>query len=225
MPAISIIVPAHNEENYIRQTLHSIKEQTFQNFEVIIVANGCTDKTEEIVKRRESEKLRLLSLPRANVSVARNAGALNAAGKLLLFLDADTQLASNSLEQIMKGMAGLTTATTYSAPTPSTAKFRLFMHGKNLMISSGIFKGFSGSLICWKGDFHSVGGYNPELTLKEHHDLRKRLPGKYGIIDTTVITSMRRFKEWSWFKTGIFWAKQWRNHYQGKQLEEYEKIR
>ena len=50
-PKISIIIPAHNEENYIKKTLHSIKQQTYQNYEAIVVSNGCTDKTEEIVNK------------------------------------------------------------------------------------------------------------------------------------------------------------------------------
>src|SRR3989344_7961209 len=100
VPFFSIVIPAHNEENYIKSTLHSIKNQTFQNFETIIVANGCTDGTEETIKKRTNEKLRLLSLPKANVSVARNAGALNAQGEILLFLDADTQLAENGLQRM-----------------------------------------------------------------------------------------------------------------------------
>ena len=99
-PTISVIIPAHNEENYIKKTLHSLKNQTYQNYEAIVVANGCTDNTEQIVNKRVNERLRLLSLPKANVSVARNAGALNAQGSILLFLDADTTLANNALKQI-----------------------------------------------------------------------------------------------------------------------------
>ena len=46
MPAFSIIIPAHNEEKYLQKTLDSIKSQTLQDYEIIIVTNGCTDKTE-----------------------------------------------------------------------------------------------------------------------------------------------------------------------------------
>ena len=62
-PKISVIIPAHNEENYIKKSLHSLKSQTYQNFETIVVCNGCTDNTEELVRKRSNERLKFFSLP------------------------------------------------------------------------------------------------------------------------------------------------------------------
>jgi len=229
-PAFSVIIPAHNEENYIRKTLRSLQQQTYQNFEVIVVANGCTDKTEEIVKKRADERLRILSLPKANVSVARNAGALNANGKLLLFLDADTQLAEDALQTIKEQFADHhAIATTKVLPEPPQLKYKLLMGLKNAYNQTKLFKGFSGTVICRKQDFHEVNGYNPELIVREHHDLRKKLEqkGKYACIPTYATTSMRRFEQWSIPKAASFWIKQWGKQYLGKDLSttEYEKIR
>src|SRR3989344_8803098 len=100
MPAISVIIPAFNEEKYLPTTLAALQKQTFSDYETIVVANGCTDDTEKILKNSKHHQLRHLSLPQANVSVARNAGALNAQGNILVFLDADTQLAHDSLQTI-----------------------------------------------------------------------------------------------------------------------------
>ena len=175
-PYFSVIIPAHNEENYIRPTLHSLKSQTFQDFEVIVVANGCTDETEDIVKKRANERLRLLSLPKANVSVARNAGALNAQGKLLLFLDADTRLEDDALRMIKEQFQdNHAIATTKVLPDSAELKFRILMGLKNFDNQTKIFKGFSGTIICRKDDFHKVGGYNPNLRVKENHELRQKL--------------------------------------------------
>ena len=80
MLPLSVIIPAHNEENYIRNTLHSLKQQTFQNFETIIVTNGCTDKTEEIVKKRTNEKVKHFNINMANV--ARNRSNVASLGEL-----------------------------------------------------------------------------------------------------------------------------------------------
>ena len=52
-PKISVIIPAHNEEKYIEKTLESLTKQDFADFETIVVANGCTDKTEEKVKKHQ----------------------------------------------------------------------------------------------------------------------------------------------------------------------------
>ncbi len=85
----SIVIPAHNEEAFIAKVLHSIKQQTYQNYEIIIVTNGVND------------KILHLNLNTANVSRARNYGAGKAQGKYLLFLDADTLLEPNTLK-VMK---------------------------------------------------------------------------------------------------------------------------
>ena len=74
--------------------------QTYQNFETIVVTNGCTDKTEEIIKKRVSDKVKHLNLNVANVSRARNHGVSKASGKYLVFVDADTTLQRDALYQI-----------------------------------------------------------------------------------------------------------------------------
>lgn len=231
-PEVSIIIPAHNEEKYIEATLESIKLQNFLDYEVIVVANGCTDKTEELVKKHvlnESGKLRCLSLLNANVSVARNAGALNAQGKMLLFLDADTKLSPNSLQTIKENFtADHSVATTKVLPDLPELKYKLALGFKNFYNSTNLYQGCSGALICRKEDFQSVGGYNPDLIVKEHRKLTIKLKqkGKYTCLDTAVITSMRRFEEWGLVKVTGFWIKQWLMNYLGDlKKSEYEKVR
>src|SRR3989344_9468014 len=132
IPYFSIIIPAHNEEKYLQKTIDSIKAQTLQDYETIIVTNGCTDKTEEIAKKNNDHKFRLLSLSKPNVSVARNAGALNAQGELLLFLDADTQLAQDSLQKIKEQFTPeYSVATTFAQPDSGKLSHRLALAFKN----------------------------------------------------------------------------------------------
>ncbi|PIN74098.1 hypothetical protein COV20_00595 [Candidatus Woesearchaeota archaeon CG10_big_fil_rev_8_21_14_0_10_45_16] len=227
-PAISVIIPAHNEENYIRKTLHSLKQQTFQDFETIVVCNGCNDKTEEIVRRRSSA--RLLSLSNANVSVARNAGALNSTGSVLLFLDADTVLSPETLQKVNEQFnQKYAVATTKVRPDSPQLKYRALMGLKTMMLSTGLFKGFGGTVICRKEDFQAVLGYDPDVTVKEHHQLRKKLQkrGKYLCIDSHSTTSMRRFNSWSIPKAALFWTKQLGRYYLGGDMRKssYEKVR
>ena len=211
MPYFSIIIPAYNEEKYLRKTLHSIKQQTFQDYEVIVVANGCTDGTEEIVNKRAGGKVRLLSLPKPNVCVARNAGALNAQGKVLVFLDADTQLAPPALASIKeKFTLRHAMGTTRVQPDQPYWKYTLMMGFKNILMRTAIYKGFGGIVICHKDHFQNVQGYDPEFRVKEHHHLRRKLQekGKYVCVDTMVTTSMRRFHQWPLWKAGLFWMKE-----------------
>ena len=229
MPAFSIIIPAHNEENYLQKTVDSIKSQTLQDYEVILVTNGCTDKTEEIAKKNTNTKIRHLSLPKPNVSVARNAGALNAQSETLLFLDADTQLAADSLEKIKEDFTEeYAVATTLAKPDSQKLSHRLAVSFKNLYHYLNLYQGCSGALICRKKDFHAVGGYNPEIIVREHRKLALTLQeqGKFTCINTKVTTSMRRYQQWGLFKVAWFWTKKWFQDRSGKLKEsKYEIIR
>ena len=228
-PTISVIIPAHNEENYIKKTLHSLKNQTYQNYEAIVVANGCTDNTEQIVNKRVNERLRLLSLPKANVSVARNAGALNAQGSILLFLDADTTLANNALKQIKEQFTeNYSVATTLVKPDEDKLKFNLAMKFKNFYLRTKLYEGAAGTLICRKDDFHKAEGYDPEIIVKEHRKLAIKLKnsGKFCCVNTYATTSMRRFKQWSLTKATSFWIQQWfKDKFSNLKDTKYESIR
>ena len=229
-PKISVIIPAHNEENYIKKTLHSIKQQTYQNYEAIVVSNGCTDSTEEIVNKRANEKLKHFSISEANVSKARNHGVKFAYGEILLFLDADTTLKEDSLQKIKDSFTEeYAVATTKVQPEEKKMKFNFAMGFKNLYHSTNLYHGCSGALICRKEDFNAVNGY-PEIIVKEHRkliiNLKRHTNKNFKCVNTNVTTSMRRFKQWGLTKATVFWIKEWaKNYYSDLKDSDYEKIR
>ncbi len=227
MPLFSIIIPAHNEEKYLQLTLDSIRKQSLPDYEIVIVTNGCTDKTEELVKKQKDSKIRNFSLPKPNVSVARNAGALNAQGDILVFLDADTQLVPDSLQKIKeKFTEKYAVATTLAKADSQKISHQLAVSFKNAYLQ--LYQGCSGALICRKKDFQNVGGYNPEIIVREHRKLILQLKelGKYTCINTTAITSMRRYQQWGLAKVGLFWTKKWFQDKSGNLKDSsYETIR
>jgi len=97
-PLLSIIIPAYNEEQYIEQTLRSIMEQHFHNWECIVVDDGSTDNTVQIAKNLTYgyERFRICKLERnMGLPYARNYGMLKAKGKYLMFFDSDDILEPN----------------------------------------------------------------------------------------------------------------------------------
>lgn len=88
---VSIIVPVYNVEKYIAECLKSIQQQTFENWQAIIVNDGSTDKSAEVIKAaiRNDSRFRLLQQANGGVSKARNSGLLAATGMFLAFLDGD----------------------------------------------------------------------------------------------------------------------------------------
>lgn len=96
----SVVIPLYNKEHYIEKTLHSVLKQTLQNFEIIIVDDGSTDKSLEVAKKVVSEKIKIIKQSNQGVSVARNTGIYHASGQYIAFLDADDEWRENYLETI-----------------------------------------------------------------------------------------------------------------------------
>ncbi|HRF85254.1 MAG TPA: glycosyltransferase family A protein [Alloprevotella sp.] len=86
---ISIIIPLYNKEKQIKNTLKSVLEQTFQDFEIIVVDDGSTDNGANEVLKTKDQRIRLVQQKNAGVSAARNRGIQEARFSLLAFLDAD----------------------------------------------------------------------------------------------------------------------------------------
>ena len=97
---ISIVIPVYNCERYLDNCLNSIINQTYTDFEVIVVDDGSTDKSCEIYKcyEEKDQRIKIIKQKNSGVSKARNKGIDNAKGKYLFFIDADDIIKSNMLE-------------------------------------------------------------------------------------------------------------------------------
>ena len=195
----SVIIPAYNEEKVIQKTLNSLPKE----IEKIVVCNGCTDDT----KKRANKQAKVFSIKTPNVSKARNYGAKKSSGDILIFLDADTQFKKNTLEGIKKVMESAVVGTCKNKPSPLKLKFIFLTLFKNSLLK---FNWSSGIIFCKKRVFSKIKGFNENLTKKETSNFIKKAKkyGNYGISNSYVITSMRRFEEWGILKTIFFWIKE-----------------
>jgi glycosyltransferase involved in cell wall biosynthesis len=103
-PIVSIIIPFYNRENIISETLDSVLNQTFNDWECILIDDGSTDNTINVIKKYVGEDKRFSSYlrPRLRVkgpSSCRNIGLENAQGNFIIFLDSDDLLAHFCLEE------------------------------------------------------------------------------------------------------------------------------
>src|SRR6266404_3212372 len=223
-PMISVIIPAHNEEDYLGATLDALKRQDYPLFEVIVVANGCEDRTAEVAR---GNCHRLIVLSQKSLGVARNLGARMARGEMLLFLDADTLLEPLALRRITQCFSRNDAAgTLMGRPDDQRFSYRLIYFVKNLIHRSSIHAGSSGVIVCWKKRFMEIGGFDEGLEVRENSHLIKRLLGfgKYRYIgDVAATTSMRRYQYlgfqrmiWLWFKLWVesFFCDLHRRHYE-----------
>lgn len=102
-PHVSVVIPLFNRINLIQETLSSLKAQTYQNWEGIVVDDGSTDGSYDLVKKiaQQDSRIKLIKRHREpkGAPTCRNIGAELAAGKYLVFLDSDDLLASFCIEQ------------------------------------------------------------------------------------------------------------------------------
>lgn len=210
LPAISIIIPAHNEEDYLGATLKRLNREDYPEFEIVVVANGCRDRTADVAQGRCH---RLVTLSQKSLGVARNLGARIATGELLVFLDADTLLEPDALriiaEQFKERNSG---GTLKGQPDSNRFAYRLIYSLKNFIHRFVVHNGSSGVILCWKKDFVRVGGFDEQLELRENSDLIRRLKrfGSYKFIgSTTATTSMRRYERRGIWRIVWLWIKLW----------------
>ena len=97
MPKFSIIIPVYNVEKYIKKCLDSVFNQTYDDYEVIVVNDGTKDNSMEIVKNYD---VKVIYQENQGLSMARNNGVKKAKGEYLLFLDSDDYWEKETLEEI-----------------------------------------------------------------------------------------------------------------------------
>lgn len=95
---VSIIMPAYNAEKYISKAIDSVILQTHSNWELIIVNDGSTDRTSEVVDSYKDFRIKLINIDNCGVACARNIGLDNVNGEYVAFLDSDDYWIENKLE-------------------------------------------------------------------------------------------------------------------------------
>ncbi len=103
-PKVTVIVPAYNSEKYIQKCIDTVKEQTFKDYEMLIINDGSTDNTLKIIEENSKvyNWLRVITIENHGQGYARNLGIREAKGDYILFLDSDDLLSPETLELTVK---------------------------------------------------------------------------------------------------------------------------
>lgn len=197
MPRLSIIIPTKNEADELPSLLASLKEQTFQDFEIIVSDAQSTDSTREIAKAAGASIVEG-GLPGAG----RNAGAKTASGETLLFLDADVVFDDQFLQTALGeyDVRGLSAATC-RAYAISERFIDHFLHKLvewYIRAMQYIDPHAGGFCIFVRRNIHEkVGGFNTDLIIAEDHDYvrRVRAYGRFRVLrDPRIGLSVRRLE-------------------------------
>ena len=96
---ITVIIPVYNSEKYLEKTIKSILEQTYNNYEIILIDNGSTDNSAEICKKyqEKDKRVKVYIQSKKGVSNARNMGIEKATGGVICFVDSDDYIKKDML--------------------------------------------------------------------------------------------------------------------------------
>lgn len=157
-PLISVIIPVHNLEKYLQEAIDSVLAQTYRHFEIIIVDDGSTDRSEEIILeyvRKQPDRIRHIAQQNQGAAAARNRGIEIAKGEWIAFLDGDDVWKPHKLErqlQIVRKRPGINFLSSFSeiygqqglvwknSPSLANIKFELLLHGCFIILSTVLIK-------------------------------------------------------------------------------------
>lgn len=198
---LSVVIPAHNEERCIAETLRAIPEDA----EVIVVCNGCTDNTFGVVNSIQKPSLKIINLTEKGVSKARNYGAKLAKHEKFVFMDADIIAEEGLLKAIAE--SDYTIGTCLVRPDVNKLVPKALMMLKNSVHRFGT---CSGVIFCTKELFDKAGGFDESLELGEDGKFLRAAKkiGKYGVVKKYAVNSMRRFEKKGYAYICMFWIRQ-----------------
>ena len=193
MPNISIIIPAYNAEATIMETIESVQQQTFSDFELIVINDGSTDRTLKLLQSIKDERLKVFSYENGGLSTARNRGISHVTGEFIAFLDADDLWAPDKLELQLTALqqhpeAGVAYSWTYFMDEKEGGRSfhpcePVFFEGNvydKLLVGDFIYNG-SNTLIR-KQVIDSVGGFDPEINACADWDYWVRLAARWNFV-------------------------------------------
>lgn len=191
MPKISVVVPAYNSQRTILETIDSVLQQSFSDFELIIINDGSTDRTLELLETVQDTRLKVYSYPNGGLPTARNRGINRATGEFISFIDADDIWTPDKLELQLKALQKNPRAgVAYSWTTCMGNNGNSFHPGvtesfqgnvyANLLV--GNFIGSGSNVLIRREAIESVGYFDKSLKSAEDWDYWLRLAPKWDFV-------------------------------------------
>lgn len=178
-PRITVVIPTYNRAHVLPQAIQSVRAQRFTRWQLIIVDDGSTDSTAELVLEIPDERIRLIRTERKGAAEARNIGASDASAPYLTFLDSDDEVTTDWLERIVAAFDEddadiVTTGFRVVQPDGSTKDVGLLSMGAIFdHIRANITH--SGTWAVRTSIFFQIGGFAPGLPASQHTEVAFRL--------------------------------------------------
>lgn len=185
---VSVVIPAFNSEQYIGECVDSVLAQSYRNFEIIIIDDGSTDDTVNIVSDYQDDRIRLFHQNNSGSAAARNYGVKQASGMWIAFIDADDIWLPGKLQKQLEHCSNHAWSHTdlffhgdfypkYTKATKFTSKHSGFILN-NLLVENSI---GTSSVVIKKEIFQASGGFNTNLRALQDWDLWLRVAEKHQV--------------------------------------------
>ncbi|QSB26172.1 glycosyltransferase family 2 protein [Flavobacterium sp. CLA17] len=194
MPFFSIIIPLYNKENFIENTIQSVLAQTFQDFEVILINDGSTDKSEAKALQFKDPRIHYYSKKNEGVSLARNFGIEKAKSPNITFLDADDYWYPDFLQVMFEKISQFPEQKVFSAAIEIETSKKTFPAQYSIPKTSSselvnYFRASTKEPIIWtscavfhKSVFDEIGVFDPKIKSGQDTDLWIRIGLVYPVL-------------------------------------------
>jgi glycosyltransferase involved in cell wall biosynthesis len=189
---ISVVIPLFNKAPHIINSIQSVLNQTFHEFEIIVVDDGSTDGGGDIVERINDSRILLIRQENAGVSTARNVGIEKANTDLVAFLDADDEWNTGFLKQIVSLYIQFPNCGAFATSFFYRKNGKLIPNPNNYNLTRGVINRYffyvsvkppfyTSSIVVLKRVFQNIGYFDEKLKNGEDHHMWSRIANKYDI--------------------------------------------
>ncbi|MBD2184528.1 glycosyltransferase [Planktothrix sp. FACHB-1355] len=201
MALISVIIPVYNGEKTIRETIESVLAQTFSDWELIIINDGSTDSTLEVIANIKDNRLKVFSYPNAKQAASRNRGLSIAHGEFIAFLDADDVWMPDKLELQLKALQTNTQAAiAYSWTDCIDESGQFLRRGNHINLTGNVyaqmlltdFLEHGSNPLIRRDALNQVGSFDESLPPAEDWDMWLRLAARYQFVAVPSVQVLYR---------------------------------
>ena len=225
MIRFSVIIPVYNKANFVAQTIQSVLAQSFTDYEIILINDGSTDKSLQVLQTFNASNIRLINQENQGLSAARNKGIAAAKGKIIALLDADDLWEPQHLQSLYElsqkfpeaKLYGTAYVELFSDGTRVPPKINLKTAEPQLLIpdffEASLFQPLvpPSSFAFQKNIIESTGGFDTQITCFEDVDFYIRAHLKFKMAYTTQATMLYRLESENQITKGRLHRKQMPN--------------
>gem|GEM_PF-139803 len=200
-PIISVVIPTHNGERTIGQTIESVLNQTLASFELIVVDDGSTDSTLAVLVQTRDPRLSVFSYPNAGVAASRNRGLAHASAQYVAFLDHDDLWTPDKLQAQYRALQENAQAAVAYSLVDCIDESGQFLHPGSRVTADGDvyarllltdFLDTTSNPLIRREALEKVGGFDESFACADDWDILLRLAARYPFVCVPTVQVLYR---------------------------------